>query len=68
MFAILRFLHLKLNKRHNICAAEYCQEMNKISFKLPNPSLMCVNIYIFSLRSSFVHFFCASHFIVVSKL
>ena len=28
MFAILRFLHLKLNKRHYICAAEYCQEMN----------------------------------------
>ena len=28
MFAILRFLLLKLNERHYICAAEYCQEMN----------------------------------------
>ena len=28
MFAILRFLHLKLNERHYICAVEYCQEMN----------------------------------------
>ena len=28
IFAILRFLHLELNERHYICAAEYCQEMN----------------------------------------
>ena len=28
MFAILLFLHLKLNKRHYSYAAEYCQERN----------------------------------------
>ena len=28
MFAFLRFLHLKLNKCHYICADEFCQEMN----------------------------------------